>query len=294
MARADMTPRRESAYRAALERSLRAGYKVLRSGGTGVDAVVAAIVVMEDSPLFNAGKGAVYTASRRHELDAAVMEGADLHAGAVTCVQRIRNPIIAARAVMQESEHVLLSGGGAERFARQHGVRFAPRNYFDTKRRLTALNAHLRRMRLDKAAAPSEEELHGTVGAVALDSFGNLAAGTSTGGVTGKHAGRVGDSPIIGAGTYADNKTCAVSGTGIGEAFMRVVLAHEVAARMRYLREPLARAAAGALEALRRVGGSGGLVAIDRRGRIAMPFNTAGMYRGWVTRNGRLGVAIHG
>jgi beta-aspartyl-peptidase (threonine type) len=209
-------------------------------------------------------------------------------------VQRIRNPIIAARAVMQESEHVLLSGGGAERFARQHGVRFAPRNYFDTKRRLTALNAHLRRMRLDKAAAPSEEELHGTVGAVALDSFGNLAAGTSTGGVTGKHAGRVGDSPIIGAGTYADNKTCAVSGTGIGEAFMRVVLAHEVAARMRYLREPLARAAAGALEALRRVGGSGGLVAIDRRGRIAMPFNTAGMYRGWVTRNGRLGVAIHG
>jgi beta-aspartyl-peptidase (threonine type) len=274
MARADMTPRRESAYRAALERSLRAGHRVLRSGGSGVDAVVAAIVVMEDSPLFNAGKGAVYTASRRHELDAAVMDGADLRAGAVTCVQRIRNPIVAARAVMQESEHVLLAGEGAERFARRHGVRLAPRGYFDTKKRLADL-------------------MHGTVGAVALDSFGNLAAGTSTGGVTGKHAGRVGDSPIIGAGTYADNETCAVSGTGVGEAFMRVVLAHEVAARMRHLREPLARAAAGALAALRRVGGSGGLVAIDRRGRVAMPFNTAGMYRGWITREGRLGVAIH-
>ena len=281
-----MTPRRESAHRAALERSLRAGYKVLRFGGTGVDAVVAAIVVMEDSPLFNAGRGAVYDASRGHELDAAVMEGATLRAGAVTCVRRIRNPIAAARAVMQESEHVLLAGEGAERFARRHGVRLVPRNYFDTKRRLAALRAYLRR-------APSDEELHGTVGAVALDSFGNLAAGTSTGGVTGKLPGRVGDSPIIGAGTYADNETCAVSGTGIGEAFMRVVLAHEVAARMRHLREPLGRAAAGALEALRRVGGSGGLVAIDRRGRVAMPFNTQGMYRGWITRKGALGVAIH-
>jgi len=293
MARADMTPRRESAYRAALERSLRTGYKVLRSGGTGVDAVVAAIVVMEDSPLFNAGKGAVYTASGRHELDAAVMDGADLRAGAVTCVQRIRNPIVAARAVMRESGHVLLAGDGAERFARQHGVRLVPRNHFDTKRRLAALAAHLRRMRSDRAAAPSGDELHGTVGAVALDSFGNLAAGTSTGGFTGKHAGRVGDSPIIGAGTYADNETCAVSGTGVGEAFMRVVLAHEVAARMRHLREPLASAAAGALQALRRVGGSGGLVAIDRRGRVAMPFNTEGMYRGWIARSGRPGIAIY-
>lgn len=288
-----MTPRRESAYRAALERSLRAGYKVLRSGGSGIDAVVAAIVVMEDSPLFNAGRGAVYNASRRHELDAAVMDGAGLRAGAVTCVQRIRNPIVAARVVMQESEHVLLAGEGAERFARKHGVRLVPRDYFDTGRRLAALEAHLRRALSDKAVASSEDEVHGTVGAVALDSFGNLAAGTSTGGVTGKHAGRVGDSPIVGAGTYADNETCAVSGTGVGEAFMRVVLAHEVAARMRHLREPLARAAAGALEALKRVGGSGGLVAIDRRGRVAMPFNTAGMYRGWITREGRLGVAFY-
>jgi isoaspartyl peptidase/L-asparaginase-like protein (Ntn-hydrolase superfamily) len=285
MARADMTPRRESAYRAALERSLRAGYRVLRSGGTGVDAVVAAIVVMEDSPLFNAGRGAVYNAERRHELDAAVMEGAGLRAGAVTCVQRIRNPIVAARAVLQDGRHVLLAGEGAERFARSHGARLVPRNYFDTKRRLAALRAHLRR-------AISDEELHGTVGAVALDSSGNLAAGTSTGGVTGKHAGRVGDSPIIGAGTYADNETCAVSGTGVGEAFMRVVLAHEVAARMRHRREPLARAASGALAALERVAGTGGLVAIDCRGRVAMPFNTAGMYRGWVTREGRIAVAI--
>ena len=291
MARADMTPKREAAYRAALERSLRAGYRVLSSGGTCIDAVVAAVVVMEDSPLFNAGKGAVYSASRRHELDAAVMEGAGLRAGAVTCVQRIRNPIIAARAVMQGSEHVLLAGEGAERFARNHGVQLVPRDYFDTRKRLAALEAHLRRARSHRA--PGEEQLHGTVGAVALDSFGNLAAGTSTGGVTGKHAGRVGDSPIVGAGTYADNETCAVSGTGVGEAFMRVVLAHEVAARMRHLREPLARAAAGALEALRRVGGSGGLVAIERRGRVAMPFNTEGMYRGWIGRSGRPGIAIY-
>jgi beta-aspartyl-peptidase (threonine type) len=168
---------------------------------------------------------------------------------------------------------VLLAGEGAERFARAHGVRLAPRSYFGTRKRLTDL-------------------MHGTVGAVALDSLGNLAAGTSTGGVTGKHPGRVGDSPIIGAGTYADNETCAVSGTGVGEAFMRVVLAHEVAARVRYLREPLARAASGALESLGRVGGSGGLVALDRRGRLALPFNTEGMYRGWITRTGRPEVAI--
>jgi len=248
--------------------------------------VVAAIVVMEDSPLFNAGKGAVYNAEGRHELDAAVMDGSRLRAGGVTCVQRIRNPVAAAHAVMQDGAHVLLAGEGAERFARSHGVKLVPRSYFDTRRRLAALRAGLSR-------AISDEELHGTVGAVALDSSGNLAAGTSTGGMTGKRAGRVGDSPIIGAGTYADNETCAVSGTGWGEAFIRVVLAHEVASRMRHRRAPLARAASGALAALERVGGTGGLVAIDRRGRVAMPFNTEGMYRGWITRRGRLGVAIH-
>jgi isoaspartyl peptidase/L-asparaginase-like protein (Ntn-hydrolase superfamily) len=291
--RADLSPKQEARYRAALERSLEAGYKVLKDGGASVDAVVAAIVVMEDSPLFNAGRGAVYNAEGRHELDAAVMDGASLSAGAVACVRRIKNPILAARAVMQNTEHVLLACEGAERFARRMGLPMAAPGYFDTRRRLAALKNERRRRQGRLAGSAREDEAHGTVGAVAVDQAGNLAAGTSTGGVTGKLPGRVGDSPIVGAGTYADNETCAVSGSGWGEMFIRAVLAHDVAARMRYLGEPLARAASGALAELDRVGGDGGLIAIDRRGRVAMPFNTEGMYRGWITRDGETTVAIY-
>ena len=275
-----ITPQGAKRYKAGLERALVAGHDVLRSGGSSLDAVAAAVVRLEDDALFNAGRGAVYTADERHELDASIMDGATLRAGAVAAVSRIRNPVLAARAVMEHSPHVLLAGRGAERFARQHGLAFASKSYFHTAPRLAALRKGLMRH-------------HGTVGAVALDAHGNLAAATSTGGYTGKLAGRVGDSPIIGAGTYADNATCAVSGTGLGEAFIRVVLAHEVAARMRLRGEPLARAAAAALAQIARLGADGGLIAVDRRGNIAMPFNSEGMFRACIGRDGARVVAIY-
>jgi len=265
-----MTPRHEARIRAALDEALQAGYRVLASG-TSVDAVCAAVAALEDSPLFNAGRGAVCNADGAHELDAAVMDGASLRAGAVAAVSRIRNPVLAARAVMEKSRHVLLAGRGAERFARTHGLRMAATSYFHVRSR----------------------NPRGTVGAVALDAAGNLAAATSTGGYTGKLPGRVGDSPIVGAGTYADNAACAVSGTGLGEAFMRAVLAHDVAARMRYRGESLARASRAALRTVRRLGGDGGLVALDRRGNIAMPFTSEGMYRASIDPRGRRGLAIY-
>ena len=281
--RGELTPKNAARYRASLQRALHAGYAILDEGGASLDAVVAAVVVLEDSPLFNAGRGAVYNAAAHHELDAAVMDGATLGAGAVACVSRIRNPVLAARAVMEHSGHVLLVGRGAERFARQQRLHMVRESYFDTRRRLAALKKALR----------SAADQHGTVGAVALDSSGNLAAATSTGGYTGKMPGRVGDSPIVGAGTYADNRACAVSGTGTGELFMRCVLAYHVAARMRYRGESLQRAAAAALQELSRFGGEGGLVAIDRRGNIAMPFNSRGMYRACIDRSGRQTVAFY-
>jgi L-asparaginase / beta-aspartyl-peptidase len=284
---ADIGTKTEARFRSALERSLRAGHAVLAGGGPALDAVVAAVKVMEDSPLFNAGRGAVYNLEGRHELDAAVMDGATLRAGGVTCVRRIRNPIEAARAVMEKSAHVLLAGPGAERFARREGIALAERGWFDTLARRAALE------RERKGRARRAEDLHGTVGAVALDRAGHLAAGTSTGGMTGKLPGRVGDTPIVGAGTYADDDACAVSGTGIGELYIRACLAYDVAARMRYSRARLEVAAALALERMAALGGSGGLVAIDRRGRVAAPFTTEGMYRGWVTRGGRVTVAIY-
>jgi L-asparaginase / beta-aspartyl-peptidase len=281
--RADLSARAEARTLAALERSLRAGYGILEDGGPALDAVIAAVTVMEDSPLFNAGRGASCNADGDHELDASIMEGATLAAGGVACVRRIRNPIVAARAVMEKSPHVLLAGEGAERFARRNGVALVAPEYFRVRRGLPA----------PKRASGTEEEAHGTVGAVALDRAGNLAAGTSTGGIANKLPGRVGDSPIVGAGTWAENSACAVSGTGIGEFYMRTCLAYDVAARMRYSREPLARAAAGALGRLARIGGTGGLVAIDARGRVAAPFNTEGMYRGWIARGGETTVAIY-
>jgi isoaspartyl peptidase/L-asparaginase-like protein (Ntn-hydrolase superfamily) len=278
--KSDMTRRRAARYRAALQDALMRGYSILQSNGTGLDAVTAAVVAMEDSPLFNAGRGAVYNAEGRHELDAAIMDGATLRAGAVACVGRIRNPVLAARAVMEHSRHVLLAGRGAERFARARGLAMVSPGYFATRTRLTALRHKL-------------VGHHGTVGAVALDRDGNLAAATSTGGFTAKLPGRIGDSPLVGAGTYADNATCAVSGTGLGEAFIRCVLAHDVAARMRYRGDPLSRAATAALGRIARLGADGGLVAVDRRGNLAMPFTSQGMYRAAVDRRGKRTIAIY-
>ena len=265
-------------HRLALRRALEAGWAVLARGGPALDAACAAVVVLEDDPLFNAGRGAVYNAAGRHELDASVMEGAGLRAGAVAAVTGLRNPVLAARAVMEKSPHVLLAGEGAERFARKQGLKFEKAAYFHTAERREALKRKL-------------EHHHGTVGAVARDRECNLAAATSTGGFTGKLPGRVGDSPLIGAGTWADNATCAVSGTGHGELFIRTALAHEVAARMRYRGEPLARAARSALAAIARLGGDGGLVAVDRGGHIAMPYNSEAMFRACIGRDGKARVA---
>ena len=274
-----MSPALHRRYARGLERALEAGHAVLARAGTSLDAVCAAVVELEDSPLFNAGRGAVYNAQGRHELDAGVMDGATLAAGAVAAVSRIRNPILAARAVMEKSRHVLLVGRGAERFAAQQGVALVGQSYFHTRARFLALKKRL-------------DGHHGTVGAVARDHAGNLAAATSTGGTTGKLAGRVGDSPIVGAGVYADNRSCAVSGTGLGEAFIRAVLAHDVAARMSYGGESLGAAAREALVAVARLGGDGGLIALDARGRIVMPFNSEGMYRAAIDRSGKRRVAI--
>jgi L-asparaginase / beta-aspartyl-peptidase len=271
---------RQALYRAGLERALESGYQVLVDGGKSVDAVTAAVMALEDDPLFNAGRGAVYNADGAHEFDASIMEGSTLRAGAVAAVSRIRNPVLAARAVMEKSPHVLLAGKAAEKFAREHGLRFERNAYFHTAERLAALRKGLKRH-------------HGTVGAVALDRHGDLAAATSTGGYTGKLAGRVGDSPIVGAGTYADNRTAAVSGTGWGEAFIRVAAAHEVSARMRLRREPLMQASRQALKAIARLGGDGGIVAVDRRGNVAMPFTSEGMFRACVQADGRRVVKIY-
>ena len=278
--KADMTASRAALFREALGEALQAGSTVLQKGGTALDAVTATVVAMEDSPLFNAGRGAVYNADARHELDAAIMDGATLRAGAVACVERIRNPVLAARAVMQHSRHVLLAGRGAERFAKKQELKLVNREYFGTASRLEALKRNL-------------QSHHGTVGAVALDRDGNLAAATSTGGHTGKLPGRIGDSPLVGAGTYADNRACAVSGTGLGEAFIRAQVAYDIAARMRYRHESLASAARAALASVARLGGDGGLVAVDRRGNVAMPFNSEGMYRACIDRRGRRTVAIY-
>jgi beta-aspartyl-peptidase (threonine type) len=279
MPRRKMTPAAAARYKAGLAHALEAGYEVLRRGNS-LDAVCAAVVALEDSPLFNAGRGACYNSDEKHELDASVMDGATRRAGAVAAVSRIRNPVLAARAVMEKSRHVLLAGRGAERFARAHGLQLVPESYFATQSRLAALRKKL-------------VGHHGTVGAVARDANGNLAAATSTGGYTGKLPGRVGDSPIIGAGNYADNRTCAVSGTGLGEAFIRGVLAYDVAARMNYLREPLAKAARAAMSKLAALQGDGGLIAVDHRGNIVMPFHSEGMYRGAIDRHGHRTIAIY-
>ncbi len=293
ISRERLKPRMEARYRAALRQALGAGHEVLARDGTSLDAVTAAVVVLEDCPLFNAGRGAVFNAAGEHELDAAVMEGSSLRAGAVAGVRRTRNPVLAARAVMEKTRHVMLAGDAADRFAVGAGLVIVPPDYYSTGARLASLERLRRADREKRREAVSAVDRHGTVGAAALDVEGNLAAATSTGGFTNKLPGRVGDSPVIGAGTYADNATCSVSGTGSGEHFMRAVLAHTVSVRMRYLGESLAVAARKALREVAKLGGSGGLVAVDARGRIAMPFDTEGMYRGCVTTTGNWVVEIY-
>jgi L-asparaginase / beta-aspartyl-peptidase len=290
--RSDMTPATEAAYRAGIRASLMAGHAILAGGGTSLDAVAAAVCVLEDDPLFNAGRGAVFTADGTNELEAAIMDGATLRAGAVTLVTTVKNPILLARLVMEKTPHVLLAGHGAEALARAHGLATVDPDYFRTEPRLQALQ---RMKRSAHAPLATEAVKHGTVGAVALDVAGNLAAATSTGGRNNKLAGRVGDTPTIGAGTYADNATVAVSGTGEGEYFMRTLAAHSIAAQIEHRGWSVERAAEHAVHGkLAALGGTGGVIAIDRTGRFAMPFNTPGMYRGHVGADGQPVTLIYG
>ena len=279
--------------RAALAEALRAGWAVLRAGGRALDAVEAAVVVLEDSPHFNAGHGAALNAEGEHELDASIMDGMGRAAGAVIGVRRVRNPVRAARAVLDAGQVVALAGPAADRYAGERGLALVDPSYFTTERRRENLESMRARGEAGTVAAASEAEKHGTVGAVALDRAGHLAAATSTGGYTNKPAGRVGDSPIPGAGTYAQDGVCAVSGTGQGEAFIRHALAHDVACRMDYRGDALAEATAGVLADLTPRGVGAGLVALDAAGRVAAPFNTGGMFRGWVTAEGDLHVGTH-
>ena len=287
----EVTPEREREVRATLERALKAGYAILQGGGTSLDAVSATIVPLEDSPLFNAGKGAVFNHDGRNELDASIMDGATLRAGSVANVHKVRNPILLARAVMEKSAHVMLVGDGAEAFAQSIGMALVEPKYFYTEGRWQELQKALQEEQ-QKAADPGKAPHHGTVGAVALDQAGHLAAGTSTGGMTNKRWGRVGDSPVIGAGTYANAK-CAVSATGWGEFYIRANAAHDICARVEYKGEPVAQAADDVvLGIVPKLGGDGGVIALDAAGNIAMPFNTEGMYRGWVDRDGSIHIAI--
>jgi beta-aspartyl-peptidase (threonine type) len=277
-----------------LARSLRAGWKVLKAGGAALDAVEAAVLVMEDSPHFNAGYGAALNEAGFHELDASIMNGADLAAGAVCAVRRIRNPIKAARAVMERSGCVLLAADAADAFAEREGLAMVDNAYFTTQQRVDALASLKRRAQKGTLAAASEAEKHGTVGAVALDASGNLAAGTSTGGFNNKPVGRIGDTPIVGAGTYARNGVCAVSGTGQGEFFIRSSAAYDIAARMIYAGRSLKESVdALVFETLKGYGIGAGFAAIDAAGNVFAPFNTLGMYRGWIGKDGLMTVATH-
>lgn len=283
----------ESAILADLDAALEAGRRILADGGSALDAVEAAVVALEESPRFNAGKGSVYNAEGRHELDASLMEGQTRRAGAVAGVETIRNPVRLARAVMERSPHVMMIGTGAERFAdTQPQIERVANDWFDTDTRRAQLDQEQARERTEAGDEGLRGKYFGTVGAVALDSQGNLAAATSTGGMTNKRYGRVGDSPLIGAGTWADER-CAVSGTGWGEFFIRNAVAHDIAARMAYGGDALATAAeAVIMQRVPELGGDGGAIAVDRDGNIAMPFSTAGMYRAWIATDGSRGTAI--
>ena len=299
--RAKMTPANEASYGAGLAAALDAGYDVLERGGTSLDAVTAAVRIMEDDPQFNAGRGAVLDHDGDAELDAAIMDGAGPRAGAVAAVLHVKNPIELARLVMERSPHVLLVAEGAEDFALEQGMALVPRGYFRTEPRERELEearraeaAHAAGTPTTRAVASGAENSMGTVGAVALDRSGNLAAATSTGGLTNKHRGRVGDSPLIGAGTYANNESCAASGTGQGEYYIRQVVAYDVCALALYRHLTLAQAAHEVIHVkLRRNGGEGGVIALDRAGNIAMDFNSAGMFRGARDSSGRLEIAMY-
>ena len=289
ISKAKMTADKRQAYEAKLNQAVEAGYNLLKAGKSSQQAVIAAIQVLEDSPFFNAGKGAVYTFDEKHELDASIMNGKTLNAGAVAGVRTVKSPIALAERVMEKSVHVMLSGAGAETFAKQQKLEQVENSYFDTPHRYESL------LKAKKKLAEKEQELkdfqaahmlldaeykYGTVGAVALDKDGNLTAGTSTGGMTAKRYGRVGDSPIIGAGTYANNESCAVSATGHGEYFIRYHVAADICARVQYQQKTLQEAADTVVNGvLVEAGGSGGIIAIDAKGNIAMPFNSSGMYR---------------
>jgi len=292
MARDEQSEAEWAAARRDLAHALAAGWEILRQGGRALDAVEAAVIVMENSPHFNAGYGAALNAAGEHELDASIMDGETLAAGAVTLARRIRNPIRAARVLLERGGAVLLGGPAADDFATACGLDMVPSGYFTTERRrrsLVAMQAHHA-----ACSAATEAEKHGTVGAVALDRAGHLAAATSTGGYTAKPSGRIGDSPIVGAGTYARDGVCAVSGTGQGEIFIRHAVGHEIASRIAYLGETLEAAANRViLEDLAGYGSGAGAVAVDAAGRVAAPFNTEGMFRGWVTSGGEAIVATH-
>ncbi len=312
----NMSPEAEKAYRDKLSEALLAGHNILKKGGTGLDAIEATIRILEDSPLFNAGKGAVFTNEGINELDSSIMDGATLKAGAVAGVRHIKNPISLARMVMDKSPHVFMVREGAEAFAKQNGFELIDPKYFYTERRWKELEREKEKEKAEslkknpaRDAAPAkpsgnsagagpdvarDDHKFGTVGAVALDRAGNLSAGTSTGGMTNKRFGRVGDAPIIGAGTYANNRTCAVSATGHGEYFIRSVVAYDISALMEYKGLSLKDAAnAVVMDKLVRLGGEGGVIAIDKDGNIAMPFNSVGMYRGYILEDGKIVVEIY-
>ncbi|MEQ1603846.1 MAG: isoaspartyl peptidase/L-asparaginase [Pyrinomonadaceae bacterium] len=323
LAKSAMTPEKEKAFRADLERAVLAGYRVLQEGKTSVDAVVAAIRILEDSPLFNAGKGAVFTHDGKNELDASIMFGKTQAAGAVAGLRHIKNPITLARAVMEKSEHVMMIGDGAEKFAREQNIEIVDEKYFWTQHRWDALQQVLKEEKKAKEVQSPRSKVQslrevqgprskaqsqtldfgpwtldsnrfGTVGAVALDKNGDLAAGTSTGGMTNKKYGRVGDAPIIGAGTYANNNSCAVSATGWGEYFIRLGVARDVCNQVEYLQMPIQKAADKVIkQKLQNLGGDGGVIAMDRFGFMAMSFNSEGMYRAYIDVNGRAVVEIY-
>jgi L-asparaginase / beta-aspartyl-peptidase len=299
----NMTPEKEKAYQSGLQKALDAGNAILAKGGSALDAVEAAVRIMEDNPLFNAGKGAVFTNEGKNEMDAAIMDGKTLKAGSVASVTRIKNPISTARKVMEKSEHVMMIGEGAEKFGKANGAEMVDPSYFFTQERWDGLQKAKKADSLKQKADSSKKAVrqpenrdnkYGTVGAVALDKYGNLAAATSTGGMTNKRFGRVGDAPIVGAGTYADNNTCAISGTGWGEFFIRLVMAKSVSDRMELAGKTLADAANEMImKKLPALGGDGGLIAVDKNGNITMPFCTEGMYRGYVKSNGETAIKIY-
>lgn len=298
--KSNMTAKQEDEYKAKLTEALKAGYAEIQKGNSSVDAVAASIMIMEDSPLFNAGKGAVFTAEGTNELDASIMYGKDKSAGAIAGVHTIKNPITAAIAVMQKSEHVMLSGVGAEEFAKEQKLDIVDPSYFWTKNRWEGLQKLKQKektttKKVSQSTLPESYEIDqkfGTVGAVALDKSGNIAAGTSTGGMTNKKYGRIGDAPIIGAGTYA-NSQVGISATGWGEYFIRATAARTIAAKMEYQNKNIQTATQETIDEIGKMGGDGGVIALDKNGNIAMPFNTAGMYRGAITEDGEVMIEIY-